>query len=65
MEHLNVGHLVEGDDVGLETLKNGERLLGASGMRLTDGELVVRVSLVPGADEGRVEVLKKFTGHIV
>ena len=37
-QEVDVGDLVEGDDVGLQPLDDGARLLGGAGMRLVDGD---------------------------
>ena len=42
-EDINIGHLVEGDDIGFQPLQDGIRLLRGTGMRL--GDFHVRVFL--------------------
>ncbi len=45
-QEVDVGDLVEGDDVGLEALDDGARLLRRAGMRLVDGDVLAGVGLV-------------------
>jgi hypothetical protein len=46
VQHLHVGHLIECDDVCLQSFEHRAGLLGGAGMRLVDGDVGAGVGLV-------------------
>ncbi|EHM55089.1 hypothetical protein HMPREF9080_00954 [Cardiobacterium valvarum F0432] len=58
-EDINIGHLVEGDDVGFQPLQDGVRLFRGAGMLL--GDFHVRVFLLIQ----RVVLDKEFARDVV
>jgi hypothetical protein len=64
VQHLHVGHLIEGDHVGLQPFEHRAGLLGGAGMRLIDGDVGADVGLV-FSGKGLVDVGIKLARDVI
>ena len=65
VQDLYVGDLVVSHHVGTQALQDRQRLLRRAGVRLFDGQLVVRMLLIPLLFKAGIQRDEQFTGNVI